>query len=75
MRIELPEEVGTALQAKAAAQGLSLENWFRKLAETEAVRETRSPQEAAARIIEIQNRSQPDPEGWTVQDYINHGRP
>jgi hypothetical protein len=26
---------------------------------------------AAARIREIQKRSQPDPEGWTVKDYIN----
>ena len=74
MKIELPDEVGATLQAKAAAQGLSLENWFRKLAEAETMRETKSPQEAAARILEIQKRSKPDPEGWTVQDYINHRR-
>jgi hypothetical protein len=36
--------------------------------ETRAVR-------AADRILEIQKRVKPDPEGWTVQDYINHGRP
>jgi len=32
-------------------------------------------QAAAARILEIQQRSKPDPEGWTVHDYINLGRP
>ena len=75
MRIELPDELGAALQAKAAAQGLSIEDWFRKLAEPESEKRTMTPQEAVARILEIQKRSKPDPEGWTVQDYINHGRP
>lgn len=32
-------------------------------------------QAAAARIRAIQQRSQPDPEGWTAQDYIDQGRP
>jgi len=31
-------------------------------------------QEAAARILEIQKRVKPDPEGWTSRDYINYGR-
>lgn len=31
--IELPDEQAAALKAKAAAQGLSLEGWFKKLAE------------------------------------------
>ena len=30
--------------------------------------------EAGARILEIQKRVKPDPEGWTSRDYINHGR-
>ncbi len=33
MRIEVPDDVGEALRARAAAQGLSLEKWFQKLAE------------------------------------------
>jgi predicted DNA-binding protein len=32
-------------------------------------------QTAAARIREIQTRVKPDPEGWTIKDYINYGRP
>jgi hypothetical protein len=31
--IELPEEQVAALKAKAAAQGLTLEDWFQKLAD------------------------------------------
>ena len=30
---------------------------------------------AAARILEIQKRVKPDPEGWTIRDYIDRGRP
>ena len=32
MRIELPDDIATALQSQAAAQGVSLEAWFEKLA-------------------------------------------
>ena len=74
--IELPDEQAAALKAKAAAQGLTLEAWFKKLAEGEATgTATRSPQEAAAHILELQKHVKPDPEGWTVKDYINYGRP
>lgn len=31
--IEIPDDQAAALKAKAAAQGLSLEGWFKKLAE------------------------------------------
>ena len=30
--IELPDDVAVALKAKAAAEGLTLENWFQQLA-------------------------------------------
>jgi uncharacterized protein (DUF433 family) len=35
--IEIPDDQAAALKAKAAAQGLSLEGWFAKLAEPGAV--------------------------------------
>jgi len=34
--IEIPDDQAAALKAKAAAEGLSLEAWFRKLAEEES---------------------------------------
>ena len=76
VQIELPDEQAAALKANAAAQGLTLEGWFQKIAEQEAPTDQfQRAQAAAARILEIQQRSKPDPEGWTVHDYINHGRP
>ena len=33
VKIDLPDDQAAALRAKAAAQGLSLEEWFRALAE------------------------------------------
>jgi hypothetical protein len=74
--IEIPDDQAAALKARAAAQGLTLKDWLGKLADDEALSVAlRSPQEAAARIFELQKRVKPDPEGWTVRDYINHDRP
>jgi plasmid stability protein len=74
--IQLPDEQAAALKARAAAQGLTLEAWLQKLADEEVPSSApQSPQEAAARILQLQKRVKPDPEGWTVHDYINHGRP
>jgi plasmid stability protein len=73
--IELPDQQAAALKAKAAAQGLTLEAWLKKLADEASSTAPRSPREAAARILQLQTRVKPDPEGWTVHDYINHGRP
>jgi plasmid stability protein len=74
--IELPDQQAAALKARAAAQGLTLEAWLKHLADEGAFSTAPlSPQEAAARILELQRRVKPDPQGWTVHDYINHDRP
>ena len=74
--IELPDQQAAALKAKAEAQGLTLEAWLTKLADEDSPSAPpRSPQEAAARILELQKSVKPDPEGWTIHDYINHDRP
>jgi hypothetical protein len=74
--IELPDRQAAALKAKAEAQGLTLEAWLQKLALEEIpVPAPRSPREAAARIRQLQQRVKPDPEGWTVHDYIDRDRP
>ena len=55
--IEIPDEQAAALKARAAALGLTLENFLRKPAEEEApAKAPLSPQEAAARILELQKR-------------------
>lgn len=72
--IELPDQQAAVLKAKAAAQGLTLEAWLKKLADEETPVMRMSPQEAAARMREIRERTRPDPDGWTLRDYIEHGR-
>jgi hypothetical protein len=78
--IEISDEQAAALKQRAAAQGLSLEDWiFRKLSGADEgsrrAKPVRTPQQAAAHILELQKHVRPDPEGWTVKDYINYGRP
>jgi hypothetical protein len=73
--ITLPDQQAAALKAKATAQGLTLESWLQKIAEREApASQSERARAAADRIREIQKRTKPDPEGWTIRDYINYGR-
>lgn len=52
--IELPDEQAAALKAKAAAQGLTLEAWFQKLAEgVEPLGATEQQLESPRHISEI----------------------
>lgn len=80
LTIELSEESEARLKQQAAAHGLSLEAWVQELAQEKARAEEGEAsrgrsQAAAARILEIQQRVKPDPEGWTVEDYVDRGRP
>ena len=77
--IELSDESAALLKQQAAAHGLSLDEWVQALAREKARTDEVQPgwqkaQAAAARILEIQKRVKPDPEGWTVRDYINVDR-
>jgi hypothetical protein len=78
--IELSDESVALLKRQAEAHGLSVDAWVlalaREKADVDGVQPSRQrAQAAAARIREIQKRVKPDPEGWTIRDYINHGRP
>jgi len=76
IQIELSDEQAAALKAKLSEQGLSVEEWVKNMVDAEAPRQTHgSAQEAIAQILELQKHVRPDPEGWTVKDYINYGRP
>jgi hypothetical protein len=79
LTIELSEESAARLKQQAEAHGLSLEAWVQALAHEKARAEEGEAnrwksQAAAARILEIQQRVNPDPEGWTIHDYIDRGR-
>jgi len=78
--IELSDESAALLRQQAEAHGLTVDAWVEELAQEKArvadLQSSRQKAEAAvARILEIQERVKPDPEGWTARDYINHGRP
>jgi hypothetical protein len=74
--IEIPDDQAAALKAKAAAQGLTLTAWLKLLADADrSYQKVHSAKEAVSRILELQKHVRPDPEGWTVKDYINFGRP
>lgn len=75
--IQLPDDQAAALNAAAAAQGLSLVQWLGRLAmqETAASNPRQAAQAAMARILDIQSRVKPDPEGMTIRQYIDHSRP
>ena len=75
LTIELSEESAARLKQQAAAHGLSLKLWEQALAQEKARAEEgeanrAKSRAAAARILEIQRRVKPDPEGWTIQDYM-----
>jgi hypothetical protein len=78
--IELSDESVALLKRQAEAHGLSVDAWVQALAREKARLDDLQPsrqraQAAAARILEIQKRVKPDPEGWTIRNYIDHGRP
>jgi hypothetical protein len=77
--IQLSDESVALLKRQAEAHGLSVDAWVevlaREKANVDAVRPSRrSAQAAAQRILEIQKRVKPDPEGWPVRGYIDYGR-
>jgi hypothetical protein len=77
--IELSDESAELLKRQAAAHGLTVDAWVQALAREKArvddIQQGRERAQAAvARILEIQRRVKPDPEGWTVRNYIDHGR-
>ena len=76
--IQISEKSAALLLEQAAAHGKSLEEWVEELAFEKAQADgatRRSKTRAAAEgILELQKSVQPDPEGWTIRDYIDYGR-
>lgn len=76
--IEISAESATLLAEQAAAHGMSLEAWIEELAtgrrQVSGGTRNSTTRAAAEGILELQKRVKPDPEGWTIRDYIDHGR-
>jgi hypothetical protein len=83
--IHISEKSAALLAQQAAAHGKSLEAWIEELAMEKAHATTPDAQRHAKpdaggrslveRMRELRSHVKPDPEGWTVKDYINYGRP
>jgi hypothetical protein len=72
---ELPDEHAAALKERAAAEGLKLEAWLGQLAVGEQKSAaTQSTQSVFEEMNALRACIQPDPEGWTTRDYVQHGR-
>jgi len=83
VQLDWPPEVVDRLTEEARKRGLSLEAYLLETvlqqrdsngAPTEEAEKRRKRADAGARILEIQKRVKPDPEGWTSRDHINYGR-
>ncbi len=75
--IELSDESVALLRRQAEAHCMSLDHWVAMLAREksdELQRRHEKAQTAIAQILEVQQRVKPHPEGWTIRDYIEHGR-
>lgn len=83
IQLDWPSDVVERLMKEADEKGLSLEDYLLQTVlnqkrsngvPTQDSEARRRRGDAAARILEIQKRVRPDPEGWTSRDYIDFGR-
>jgi len=81
MTLILTDEQATALQAKAAAEGLSLEAWIEKLAEPQAPAAARPLQTAADIVLSHMRKVPPEimatmpADGASQHDHYIYGWP
>ena len=82
VQLNWPPEVVDLLTEEARKRGLSLDAFLLETvlhrdstgAASDEGESRRRREDAASRMLEIQQRVKPDPEGWTSRDYINYGR-
>ena len=76
--IQISERSAALHAEQAGAHGVSVEVWIERLALEKshligAARHSKT-RAAAKGILDLQKHVQPDPERWTVRDYIDCGR-
>jgi hypothetical protein len=83
VQLDWPPDVVDRLTEEAQKKGLTLDAYILQEVLQEKgsngvpaddAEKRRKRVQAAARILDIQKRVKPDPEGWTSRDYINYGR-
>lgn len=76
--IRISERSAALLAQQAALHGMTLEAWIEEIARQKAgesgtTRQSRT-RAAAKGIIELQKQVKPDPDAWTIHDYLTYGR-
>jgi hypothetical protein len=83
IQLDWPPDVVDRLTEEARQKGLSLDTYLLQTVlqhkdsdgtANDDGEQRRKRAEAGTRILDIQKRVRPDPEGWTSRDYINYGR-
>ncbi|MEP7366431.1 MAG: hypothetical protein ABI972_24500 [Acidobacteriota bacterium] len=82
--IQISEKSAELLARQAAAHGVTVEAWVEKLAIEKANSAAASAEHrndenpGVGSVVEqmrkLRSRVKPDPEGWTVKDYVEYGR-
>lgn len=82
VQLNWPPDLVEQFTEEARRRGISLDAYLLEAvlqqkssnASQDDAEERRRRAGAGERILEIQKRVTPDPEGWTSRDYMNHGR-
>ena len=75
--IQIPDSIALILEEQAAMRGMSLEAWVGELAleHSSQPQNTRGSRTRAAAegILGLHRQVLPDPEGWSLRDYVSLG--
>ncbi len=80
VQLDWPADVVGRLTEEARKKGLSLAAYLLETvlqqngAPADNAENRRKRKDAGQRILDLQKRVKPDPEGWTSRDYIDYGR-
>ncbi|MBS1831551.1 MAG: hypothetical protein JST65_02500 [Acidobacteria bacterium] len=77
MTIEIKGKAAELLASQAAAQGTTVEELVEVMVLERAAAELQillRRKAAVKGIREFRKHVKPDPDGWTIRDYIDHGR-
>jgi len=80
--IQISEKSAELLAQQAAAHGVSLEAWIEELAAENAytpisvqqAKDSSTGRSLVEQMRELRSQVKPDPQGWTVKDYVDYGR-
>lgn len=73
LTLDVSDEQVAALQAQAQARGISTEQLAAQIL-ADGLAQSAGDGGVVERMRALRARVTPDPDGWTIRDYIDHGR-